>query len=90
MPKGRKDEMPTYTGLGGEKVAIKRGSSADKKRIKEKQKTYSSLERTGKATGKDKTRFYDSAQKETSSVIGATLAGYSAERKASKLEKKFK
>ena len=85
MPKGRKDEMPTYEGLNGSKVAIKRGSNADKIRIKNKQEVYD-------MGTKMSPKISPKINREVSSQIGATTAaikaGYSA--KKSKLEKKFK
>ena len=85
MPKGRKDEMPTYDGLNGSKIAIKRGSKADKIRIKKTQESY---DRGTKINPPVSSR----TNLKISSQIGATTAaieaGYSP--KKSKLEKKFK
>ena len=85
MPKGRKDEMPTYKGLNGSKVAIKRGSKADKLRIKNKQEVYArGIEMNPSIRPKTILKLAER--------IGASVPAIQAEHNAkkSRLEKKFK
>ena len=95
MPKGRKDEMPTYNGLNGSKVAIKRGSNADKDRIKEKQESYA---RGTKIDPPISSKTNLKVSSKIAASVAAIKAKYAAKKsklaksdaKKSKLEKKFK
>jgi len=88
MPKSRKyevDEMPTYEGLSGSKVAIKRGSKADKIRIKKTQEIYD-------IGTKMSPEISPKINLKIAQRIGATVPAIQAEHNAkkSRLEKKFK